>query len=206
MDSENTCHGGVCSSAAQVYQLGSPCVAQQTREKTLSEDSSKLWIPGYPRRKHIVAWASAYQQQGPKTIMRHDVAQKAQMTHSVASDLSPKMLPSRASSDMEKAHHCYNTSLVKASGLLVTTKFAVGNTAPYFEHAAQPTFDLAEVVCCMTSWQGVAGTLFLSRKLTLPPEKFLRGAQVGRPPIPTPGLFLQFSGPKLPVPKGPIML
>ena len=138
--------------------------------------------------------------------MRHEVAQKAQMTLSVHRDFPRKMGQSRASSDMEKEHQRYSNSVVKASGLLVTTKFVDGNTAPYFEYAAQPTFALAEVVCCMTAWQGVAGTLFLSRKLTLPPEEFLRGAHVGRTPTPTPGLFLQFSGPKPPVPKGPIML
>ena len=96
--------------------------------------------------------------------------------------------------------------MVKASGLLVTTKFADGNTAPYVEYATQPTFSLAEVVCCMTSWQGVAGTLFLSRTRTLPPEEFLQGAQDGRPPASAPVLFLQFPGPKPPVPKGPNML
>ena len=108
--------------------------------------------------------------------MRHDVAQNAQMTLSVHRDFPRKMGQSRASSDMEKAHQRYSTSGVKASGLLVTTKFADGNTAPYFEHAAQPTFALAEVVCCMTSWQGVTGTLFLSGNSLFP-----RGVPAGCP-------------------------
>ena len=89
------------------------------------------------------------------------------MTLSVHRDFPRKMGQSRASSDMEKAHQRYSTSVVKASGLLVTTKFVDGNTAPYFEYAAQPTFALAEVVCCMTSWQGVAGTLFRENSLFL---------------------------------------
>ena len=32
----------------RLYQPGSRCIAQQTREKTLPEDSSKLWISGSP--------------------------------------------------------------------------------------------------------------------------------------------------------------
>lgn len=65
-----------------------------------------------------------------------------------------------------------------------------------------PTVALAEVLCWMSSGQGMAGALFLSRNLTFPPGDFLQGVQDERP--------LCFSFRFLPqvscFPKGQIML